>query len=206
MNVKKGKPNIKNNKGFTLIEVLLAIVILSLVSAPILRGFVVTANTSARARKIMEATDVAQLVVEEISAMTFDKEFTDTLLKTTSTERISSVNYTAEGETLALDDGNFLVYVRDHAADDKKCYINGTAGAGGFKLLAIPNVEYDGKKYDVMIGYRSNSTGGSEKYYTYDIRVQVYDQESGSDEYGNPTYSHFRNQLVELSTQISNKY
>ena len=75
MKVNKEKPN--NNKGFTLIEVLLAIVILSLVSAPILRGFIVTANTSARARKIMEATDVAQLIVEEVSAMTYEEGVKD---------------------------------------------------------------------------------------------------------------------------------
>ncbi len=210
MKVKKEKPNIKNNKGFTLIEVLLAIVILSLVSAPILRGFIVTANTSARARKIMEATDVAQLVVEEISASTFEKSggFQETFLKTDSTKRLSSVNYIAEGEVNGVliqpQWFNNMQSLTENPADAtyplKKCYINGQVGADGYKLVALPNVEYDGEKYDVMIGYKPNTSEGT-TYYTYDIKVSVYGQEKGTD-----TIKHFQHLFVTLDTQISNKY
>ncbi len=206
MKVKKTKPNIKNNNGFTLIEVLLAIVILSLVSAPILRGFIVTANTSARARTIMEATDVAQLIVEEISAMSFDKEFTDTFLTADTKERIPAVGYNVDGEiNTALNQPQFFSHVKTTAFDDKKCFINSQAGDTGYKLVALPNIEYDGKKYDVLIAYKSNATG-SEQYYTYEMKVQVFDQDVSVDEDGNNTYTHYRNQLVELTTEISNKY
>ncbi len=209
MKVNKEKPN--SDKGFTLIEVLLAIVILSLVSAPILRGFIVTANTSARARTILEATDVAQLIVEEISATTFEDTdgFKDTFLATASKERISSVGYTASGDSsyATLIQAQFvgkMVDLTENPGDAsyplKTCYFNGQAGDDGSKIVAMTNVEYDGKKYDVMISYKPNSSEGT-KYYTYDIRVKVYGQDVAAD-----SVKHFQHLFVTLDTQISNKY
>ncbi len=210
MKVKKEKPNIKSNKGFTLIEVLLAIVILSLVSAPILRGFIVTANTSARARKIMEATDVAQLIVEEISAMTYEDGVKDTFLKDASTNRVPAVGYTAVGEVVSVAGivpaqipGVFSTAVGSAAADTKKCYRANNASWGD--IVALPNLDYDGKKYDVLICFLPNSGEGT-KYYTYNVVVEVYDQDSTTDEDGNVTYTHFNHLLVSLETEISNKY
>ena len=207
MKVKKTKPN-KNNSGFSLIEVLLAIVILSLVSAPILRGFIVTANTSAKARKIMEATDVAQLIVEEISAMSFDDEVKATFFEDAVTERLPAIGYNVAGIQSPVVSGQFQATVASACADSKKCYTNQVDP--NLKMVALPNVEYDGKKYDVLIGFVPNSGEGTQ-YYTYDVTVSVFDQDvtetvnegDGSVTY---TYTHFRNKLVELKTEISNKY
>lgn len=208
MKVNKEKPN--NNKGFTLIEVLLAIVILSLVSAPILRGFIVTANTSARARKIMEATDVAQLIVEEVSAMTYEEGVKDTFLKDASTDRIPSVGYTAVGQSVSVAGivpaqipGMFANNIGSVAGGDKKCYRANNPTWGD--IVGLPNVEYDGKKYDVLISFLPNSSEGT-KYYTYDVVVSVFDQESTTDDDGNTTYTHYNHCLVTLRTEISNKY
>ncbi len=207
MKVKKEKPNNKNNKGFTLVEVLLAIVILSLVSAPILRGFIVTANTSARARTIMEATDVAQLIIEEISAMSFDGDVKDTFFVETATERLPAIGYNVAGTKSPIATSQFQQTVATSCADSKKCYISEVNP--NLKMVALPNVEYDGKKYDVMIDFVPNSGEGTQ-FYTYDVTVRVFDQDVTDTEEDDGTithtYTHYRNKLVELKTEISNKY
>ena len=216
MKVKKEKPNNRNNKGFTLVEVLLAIVILSLVSAPILRGFIVTANTSARARKIMEATDVAQLIVEDVSAMSYEDDggFVKTFLTDpdVSRDRLKSVSYDSTGKVIPLDIADFFTRVRDEAGADKKVFIcTHEAPASdpkyaGYKVIALPNVDYDGEKYDALIFYKSNSSG-SEMYFTYSISVVVFDQGGFTKDDGTEVaLYHYRNQLVTLSTEITNKY
>ncbi len=207
MKVKKEKPNNKNDKGFTLIEVLLAIVILSLVSAPILRGFIVTANTSARARKIMEATDVAQLIVEDISSMSFDDDggFNKTFLDspTNTRDRLKAIPYEAAGSVIPLAQGEFFNKVRNESGSSKTVYIctheapDTNEKYKGYKVIALPNVDYDNVKYDVLIWYKGNNSEGS-RYYTYDIAVQVF----GQDETG----GHYAHDFVTLKTNISNKY
>ena len=47
------------NKGFTLVEVLIAVVIMAIVAIPLLHAFSTTANTSAKAKFKMIATNAA---------------------------------------------------------------------------------------------------------------------------------------------------
>lgn len=54
-----------NNKGFSLLEVLVAIVILCIVSIPLLRAFVTAAKTNARAKITLRATSVAEDLMED---------------------------------------------------------------------------------------------------------------------------------------------
>ena len=71
----KTKNRIKkqSNKGFTLIEVLVAILILSIIVVPLLSAFVVSANTNAKARRTLRATTLAQNVLEELKAHSVEK-------------------------------------------------------------------------------------------------------------------------------------
>lgn len=55
-----------NNSGFSLLEVLIAMVILCLVSIPLLHSFVTTARTNARAKVMMRATDCAENLMESV--------------------------------------------------------------------------------------------------------------------------------------------
>lgn len=54
----------KNNKGFTLLEVLIAVIILAFVIVPLLRSFLTSYNVNARSRRIMRATTLAQNEME----------------------------------------------------------------------------------------------------------------------------------------------
>lgn len=57
-----------NNKGLSLIEVLVAVIILAIVVTPFLHSFVTTANTNRKAKDIHKATVLAQSVVESCKA------------------------------------------------------------------------------------------------------------------------------------------
>ena len=70
--MKINKMKMKNSKGFSLIEVLLAIVILGLVAAPILQMFVTSAQVNLNSRELMAATEVATMTMEHITSMKMD--------------------------------------------------------------------------------------------------------------------------------------
>ncbi len=66
----------KDNKGFTLLEVLVAVIILGIVVVPLLRSFVSAYHVNARSREVMRATTLAQNEME-----IFEREKLAVLLK-----------------------------------------------------------------------------------------------------------------------------
>ncbi len=61
-----------NNAGFTLIEVLVAVIILAIAAIPILHAFSSTAKASSRALVKARATNVAENIMEDIRVSTLD--------------------------------------------------------------------------------------------------------------------------------------
>lgn len=70
--IQKIKDCMQDNRGLTLIELLIAVTILAIVSAPLLHSFLSSANTEVKARKMGDATMVAQNIMEAIEANEFD--------------------------------------------------------------------------------------------------------------------------------------
>lgn len=66
-----------NNDGFSLIELLVAIVVLSIIVVPLLHSFVTAAKTNSKARSSMHATAIAENVMEEFEAYSIE-EMADT--------------------------------------------------------------------------------------------------------------------------------
>lgn len=66
------KPKKNSNKGFTLVEVLVAVVVLVVVVLPLLNSFYVASRTNAKAKKLMDATTAAQNVFEELKGAKLD--------------------------------------------------------------------------------------------------------------------------------------
>lgn len=62
-----------NNKGFSLLEVLIAVIILSIVSIPIIRSFATVARTNANAKILLRATDAAENMMENIEYQTLEE-------------------------------------------------------------------------------------------------------------------------------------
>ena len=83
---KQTKEKQLNNAGFSLVELLIAIVILSIIVVPLLHSFVTSARTSAKARNTMHATAIAEDAMEEFEAYTIDE----------MVERYENQGFTAE--------------------------------------------------------------------------------------------------------------
>lgn len=59
-----------NNKGFSLVELLISMVILIVIMLPLLNNFVVAARVNAKARKVQNDTNLAQSIAEDIKSKT----------------------------------------------------------------------------------------------------------------------------------------
>lgn len=57
-----------NNRGFTLVELLIAVLILSIITVPLLHTFVTSAQMAAKSRRTGDATTAAQNIVETVEA------------------------------------------------------------------------------------------------------------------------------------------
>lgn len=57
------------NKGFSLIEVLVAIAVITLISIPLLRTFITSAQINGKAKRLQNATDIAQNVSENFTTI-----------------------------------------------------------------------------------------------------------------------------------------
>lgn len=71
------KKAVTQNKGFSLIELLVAVAILTIIAVPIMHGFVTGARTNAKARRVEQATEVAQNVMEYIKATPLEELLAD---------------------------------------------------------------------------------------------------------------------------------
>lgn len=61
------------NKGFTLVEVIIAVVIMAIAAIPILHAFSTTANTSSKALIKMRATNAAENIMEDIKGLSLEE-------------------------------------------------------------------------------------------------------------------------------------
>ena len=66
MNLEGKQRSDRRNRGFSLVELLVAMIILAIVVTPLLRSFVVAARTNAKARKVIQANTSVQNLMEEI--------------------------------------------------------------------------------------------------------------------------------------------
>ena len=63
----------KNNKGFSLIELIIAVTILAIIVVPLSRSFITAANTNSKAKRVMEATTLGQNFFESMKSEGVEK-------------------------------------------------------------------------------------------------------------------------------------
>lgn len=190
---------IKNDKAFSLVEVLCAIVLLALVATPVIQAIYSGLNLNLKSRKLLGASDITSGVMEFVSSTVFD-----------------DYKYTPTGgsETNVL--GLKSYYWGGDAGDVSKWYIHGIDKDGNSYNALYPNgpqidvvtmtksdpvrelyfsdVVMDSVKYDVIITITDPES--TEKYYCYSVDVEV--REPGAGKSGKL--------LSNASTKIANKY
>lgn len=123
-----------NNKGFTLIEILVAIVALALVVVPLLQGFVTTAKLNAKSREKMMATNVAQTHMEQYSGLTIEE--IDKEIKTLNG------TYDPDVEFVESTDHKYSYSISGHSHNDKTYDIRLSVDASGYYASRV-NAEGD---------------------------------------------------------------
>lgn len=102
------------NRGYTLIELIVAISILAIIAIPLMHGFVTSARMNAKAREIEQATTVAQNVMEEIKVTDVEELITDvepgkTSVLTDEGEWVDMLTYQLPMRTETADGVNYRV-------------------------------------------------------------------------------------------------
>ena len=123
----------KDNKGFTLLELLIAVIILAIVVVPMLRSFATSYRVNARSREIMRATTLAQNEME-----IFEKEKLEVLLDDTIYKNYS-VTTTTYPEGAGSDDEKHTAYTFTY----KKGIINDETGREMFDVVVTLDPESD---------------------------------------------------------------
>lgn len=138
------------NKGFSLLELLVAIAILGVILVPMATAFVVSQNTASRAKEVRNQTMAGQNVVEAYKATEIEALVAD--LKK-GTQPLSTI---ATGATLFSYDTASASYVPMTASttDD---------GTGSQYMVRLTGVQGGAKTYDAMLylnatGYAGNTT------------------------------------------------
>lgn len=207
--MRKSKQN-RKNKGFSLVEILLAIVILALVLTPVLQIFTTSMSISNRSRRLLGATEVAEMTLEVLNSKPMD-----------GTDGIKEMFGTDGSRVLlpALGSGTSFFVQSDNvsASTSHAQYVsklNYTMGAGvaaryckysaeGETLrFALINVVHNGYVYDVVVSMTPQKVNMTDEYYTYDVYLEVYSAEKNED--GN--FKHFKQKLIEMNSAVVNKY
>lgn len=132
----------RKNRGFTLVEVLVAAAILSVVVTPILSSFVTIARVNAKSRRRLSATTIANSVMESVKG--FDLSEVSKQCNAYSASEFHIVAGTVSGAsevgTASYADGKF------------------TAKDSGQYTFRINGVQMDSTTYDVEFSYRRNDT------------------------------------------------
>lgn len=192
----------KRASGFSLVEVLCAIVLLALVATPILQSIFSSMNLNLKSRKLLAASDLTSGVMEFVSSTVFDDyEYTKTG-ESTPTKVPGLASYYWGGATGTGSIGSCKLSNGNAALETNgKLYPNGptckydsySGGSLTHRTLKITNADMDGFKFDVIIDMTAPSSSSTAEYFCYDVNVKVY--EKGTDKL-----------LSEAATKIANKY
>lgn len=134
----------QDNKGFTLVELLVAIMVLAIVIVPMLHGFVTSHRVNAKSKQMMRATALAQNEME-----IFEKEKIEDLMTMTEKSDPSKLRYTVTDMPDPTD------------ASDDGCYT--------FERKKTINDESGREMFDVVVTLNPKRMGAGDRYYDFNI-------------------------------------
>lgn len=138
-----------NERGYTLIELIIAITILAIIAIPLMHGFVTAAKTNAKAREIEQATTVAQNTMEEIKVTPIEELIKDVEphkvpITMENGDTVEMLSYEMTYEDVVTDGVPYQVKVRIE---------NGPSGEDGLTLLTDYNQIELARLYDMNAAY-----------------------------------------------------
>lgn len=193
----------QNQKGFSLVEILLAIVILSLIMTPILQVFLSSMSVSNKSRNLLGATEVAQMTLEVLNSKAMDgaggiqemitESGAHTLLP--ALDSYTPVN-TAYGSVGFGSHAAFVSAVKASYGSSSAmlCLVSNTSDV---KRFALHNVSYNGYTYDVVVSMTSAALQPTDEYFTYDVFLEVFEVKDGV---------HYNKRLLIMESAVVNKY
>lgn len=146
--LKKGR----RNKGFSLIEVLLAIALLAIIATPIIQIIYSTLAMNNNSRKMMGANDASQAVMEYVTSLTYSKIETDFASAIT----LPGSSYSGTPSAIPA----------------SSVYDNYRAISGFSKTYLLKNVVYGGYHYNICIYFEP--VNSSDTYFVYIVYIDTY--------------------------------
>jgi len=194
-----------NNKGFSLLEVLIAMVILVIVSIPLIRSFVTSAMTNSKAKVLMRATDCAENMMENLEYMSLAELkaryeiSSQNAVTVDADDKYTFVIRDVADMPVSLPDGYYIKLVADPGA-----YPNANAlNLAEVKSMSIPDtavynmpVLYDESIYNIFrqwnyeanedqgLFYQEAPTDYFKKSLTRSIDITIDKKGTGTDEAG----------------------
>lgn len=158
----------KNNKGITLVELIVTVTILAIIVAPLLRAFVISAQTNAKAKERLQATDLAQNIMEGLEAYGVDDiskqmNFTGFQMLDGSSAataacelNYSESKYSVARTTETESELDFVITLKPTSSTRYDAATNtynfvGTQNANGCYYFALGGLTSGGKSYDALI-------------------------------------------------------
>ena len=165
----------KNNKAFSLLEVLLAIILLALIATPILQAIFATMAINKESKDIMAATEVATGITE-----TFGKSNLKDINNQFTLSNIVSGNF-----------GQYKVLGDMWKTGTSQAVISST-GTGTLpdsfichftNMYYRPHVSNNNFVYDIEIRFEKiTPTVATDKYYTYNETITIFEHTDDSSE------------------------
>lgn len=156
----------RNNKGFTLVELLIAIAILGIIVGPFMKSFVTAAKTNAKAQQIQNATLLATNIMEEVKANSMgDLAFQFNYPKRSDgSSRFDVMNTYTSAYELTMKNGslqNVTKYLKNEVTNNRD-YVTASVLYEDYQENKEDEYEFLGQKsgtyYYIMEGLKSGKT------------------------------------------------
>lgn len=214
----------KNNKGFSLVEVLLAVVLLALVATPVIQLFLSSMKTNKRSREILCANEIAQESMEYIESCDFENDLYPVFTADGDAVRFPGLSYSASNWS-TLQAAYNSAMVGFHSFDDfvskarasvvpkgtaQTNYVEWTEGDVNcfgvvFFNLRTKYDKNDEDYYDEIVVFKENKENSSDEYFIYDVTLTVYSVENKTNDDGSVSVSRFRDKMCSMNGSIVNK-
>lgn len=161
-----------NHKGFSLIEVLIAVAILAIVSLPILKAFSTSAMVNRNARRQENANTAASAITEQFKSMTVGslvEKYGDTTKygfgeKVTGDGESGDGSYTNKAYEYDADTGRYTFYVTSR----DKSYYEGINGEEFYVEVELNPKQYE-NQYDLSGNLITDNDNPSNNINSYDM-------------------------------------